>query len=171
MEHLFRIPPSLLHVPHIDRLDCRLSIFMELEMHKLINYSREEQLWIRQQTPEAVSHNFRYPGSSLEGLIEGAATVCCKWKHRRGKWAGVLVRRRYWRFCMLLPAVHLVDVRSLPNKIDKNFPRCCPLLHRHIAQWSDYWKWTIPTRVLFTSPGPPKRAIMEDERRWNLLLH
>uniref|UniRef100_A0A1A8PUX4 Reverse transcriptase domain-containing protein n=1 Tax=Nothobranchius rachovii TaxID=451742 RepID=A0A1A8PUX4_9TELE len=95
-----------------------LYIFLEISDAKRITFSRDELLGIRQQTTETDFQKFEDPGSLLEVLIGGTA-VCWKRKRRRGKRAGSLVRLRQRGFRMPLPAIHLANVRSLPNKMDE----------------------------------------------------
>uniref|UniRef100_A0A3B1IGL0 Reverse transcriptase domain-containing protein n=1 Tax=Astyanax mexicanus TaxID=7994 RepID=A0A3B1IGL0_ASTMX len=96
-----------------------LFIFVDTSNAHRIMFSREELLSIKQQTPVTISPNFIEPQCFLELLIGGTAIVCGRRKRRRGKRAGILVRLRQRGFRMALPAMHLANVRSLPNKMDE----------------------------------------------------
>ncbi len=85
-----------------------------------ISFTRDEQLNIRQNTPQNLLPDFDYSDALLDIIVGGAAVLFRRYRsRRRGKRAGALVKLRQRRLRMPLPSIHLVNLRSLPNKMDE----------------------------------------------------
>ncbi len=85
-----------------------------------ISFTRDELLDIRKYTPPDISLDYVYSDLLLDNLVGGAAVLfrrfrTCRWGERAG--GLVKLRRRGWR--TPLPSIHLANLRSLPNKMDK----------------------------------------------------
>ncbi|KAK3571078.1 hypothetical protein QTP86_001733, partial [Hemibagrus guttatus] len=83
-------------------------------------FTRDELLDIRQNTPHNILPVFNYSDVLLDIVVGGAVVLFkCFKKHKRGKRAGTLVKLRQCGFTMVLPSIHLVNLHSLPNKMDE----------------------------------------------------
>jgi len=91
---------------------------------------------IRQNTPQDLLPDFDYSEVLLDIVVGGAAVLFRM--RRRGNRAGALVKLRQRRLKKLLPGIHLVNLHSLPNKMDE------PLL----------LSWIFPTLLLCISWRP-----------------
>ncbi len=85
-----------------------------------ISFTRNELLNIRQNTPQNLLTDFDYSDVLLDIVFSGAAVLfrcyrMCRW----GKRAGALVKLNQRGLRTALPSIHLVNLRSLPNKTDK----------------------------------------------------
>lgn len=84
----------------------------------------------------------------------------------KSKRTGALVRLNQWGFHLPLPAMHLVNIRSLPNKIDELLLQkrccllCCPLHHWNLDQQTQFWQWTTSTGVQLT-PHKCQKELLE----------
>ncbi|KAK3563853.1 hypothetical protein QTP86_002723 [Hemibagrus guttatus] len=59
-------------------------------------------------------------GPESQGAVGGAVALFKRFKKRKqGKRAGALVKLRQRGFRMVLPSIHLANLRSLPNKMDE----------------------------------------------------
>ncbi len=85
-----------------------------------ISFTRDKLLYIRQYTPPDISPVFDYSDVFLDNVVGGAAALIKRFRtRRREKRAGVLVNLRQCGFRTALPSIHLVNLRSLPNKTGK----------------------------------------------------
>ncbi len=85
-----------------------------------ISFTRDELLEIRKYTPPDISPDFVYSDVLLDIVVGGAAVLFRRFRtRRRGKWAGALMKLRRRGLRTPLPSIHLVNLRSLPNKMDK----------------------------------------------------
>ncbi len=85
-----------------------------------ISFTRDELLDIRKYTPSDISLVFIYSDILLDIVVGGAAGLFRRLRmRRRGKRAGVLVKLWQRGFRTALPSIHLTNLRSLPNKMDK----------------------------------------------------
>ncbi len=85
-----------------------------------ISFTRDELLDIRQYTPPDISPVFDYSDVLLDIVVCGATALIKRFRTRRWeKQAGTLVKLRQHGFRTALPSIHLVNLRSLPNKTDK----------------------------------------------------
>ncbi len=85
-----------------------------------ISFTRDELLYIRQYTPQNILLDFDYSVVLMDILVGGAiALVKCYRTCRRGNRAGTLVKLHQHGFRTPLPSIHLANLRSLPNKMDK----------------------------------------------------
>ncbi len=85
-----------------------------------ISFTRDKLLDIRKYTPPDISPDFVYSDVLLDIVVGGAAVLFRRYRTRRqGKRAGALVKLRRQGLRMLLPCIHLANLRSLPNKTDE----------------------------------------------------
>ncbi len=84
-------------------------------------FTRDELLNIRQNTPQNLLPDFDYSDALLDIIVGGAAVLFRRHRTRRwGKRASALVKLRQRGLRMPLPSIHLANLRSLPNKNGTN---------------------------------------------------
>ncbi len=103
---------------------CRLQLFLlvcPVFSHiPAISFTRDELLDIRKYTPPDISPDLDYSKVFLDIVVGGAAVLFRLFRmRRRGKRAGALVKLRRQGLRAPLPSIHLANLRSLPNKMDK----------------------------------------------------
>ncbi len=97
-----------------------LFVFPVFCFSKTISFTRDELLNIRQNTPQNLLPDFDYSDVLLDIVVGGAVALVKRFRTRRwGKRAGALVKLRQRGFRTPLPSIHLVNLRSLPNKTDE----------------------------------------------------
>ncbi len=97
-----------------------LLVFPVFCFSNTISFTRDELLNIRQNTPQNILPYFNYSDVLLNVVVGGAVALFRRFRtRRRGKRAGALVKLRQHGFRTALPSIHLVNLRSLPNKTDK----------------------------------------------------
>ncbi len=85
-----------------------------------ISFTRDELLNIRQNTPQKLLPDFDYSVVLLDIIVGGAVVLVKRYRtRRRGKRASELVKLCWRGLRTPLPSIHLVNLRSLPNKTDK----------------------------------------------------
>ncbi len=110
-----------------------------------ISFTRDELLNIRQNTPQNLLPDFDYSDALLDIIVGGAAVLFRRYRsRRRGKRAGALVKLRQRGLRTPLPSIHLANLRSLPNKTDKQLllsrtnkdflKLCCSVFHGNLAE-------------------------------------
>ncbi len=86
----------------------------------MISFTKDELLNIRQNTPQNLLPDFDYSDVLLDIVVGGAVALVKRFRTRkRGKRAGALVKLRQRGLRMPLPSIHLANLRSLHNKMDK----------------------------------------------------
>ncbi len=99
---------------------CFCLFFLFFVSQTLISFTRDELLNIRQNTPQNLLPDFDYSDALLDIIVGGAAVLFRRYRSRRwGKRAGALVKLRQRGLRTSLPSIHLVNLCSLPNKMDK----------------------------------------------------
>nr|XP_046238913.1 uncharacterized protein LOC124055928 [Scatophagus argus] len=98
------------------------AVFVSFPVVFSFQYTREELLSIRDTSLPNFPPLFHNSGSFPGFLVRGAAAlygITRRWRRRRGKRAGALVRLRQRGLRTALPSIHLENVRSLANKMDE----------------------------------------------------
>lgn len=102
------------------RICVFLCVFFMIGHSNPVTFSRDALLNIRESSSGTFPTFCTNPESFLELLVGGAAALYGTWRRRRrGKRAGALVKLRRRGFRAPLPAIHLANLRSLPNKMDE----------------------------------------------------
>ncbi len=93
-----------------------LLVFPVFCFSNTIGLTRDELLNIRQNTPQNLLPDFNYSDVLLNVVVGGAAVLIKRFRTRR---RGKRVKLRQSGFRTALPSIHLANLRSLPNKMDK----------------------------------------------------
>ncbi len=99
---------------------CNVFVFPVFCFLNKISFTRDELLNIRQNTPQKLLPDFDYSVVLLDTIVGGAVVLVKRYRtRRRGKRASELVKLCWRGLRTPLPSIHLVNLRSLPNKTDK----------------------------------------------------
>ncbi len=97
-----------------------LFVFPVFCFSNTISFTRDDLLNIRQNRPENLLPDFDYSDVLLDIVVGGAVALVKRFRtRRRGKQAGALVKLHQHGFRIPMPSIHLVNLRSLPNKTYK----------------------------------------------------
>ncbi len=95
-------------------------LFVQFSAAPLVTFTRAELLNVQQFNCQTFSLFFTQLESFAELSARGTAALYEIFRsHKRAKWTGVLIKLRQRGLWTALPSVHLVNVRSLANKIDE----------------------------------------------------